>query len=225
MGLKEPGLRGSLRNVSVGIDAIPDIVVDDFESGDLTHWSGETDKYVVDDSDPVKEGTFSCKNIGDDDGNVYIGSAEGKDGVPQVGIPHRIYIHPGTSGNSITTVFFGSDTIDDRGTGYGVRLSSDANEVRLERWDDGSVTVLGTDSSIGTIDDSWFEVIILHEENGDFTVWVFDESGTERTDDGLIENDSTYITDGTYDNSIVTLEDGRGEGDAFDDWRYTKAPE
>ena len=27
MGLKEPGLRGSLRNVSVGIDAIPDSVV------------------------------------------------------------------------------------------------------------------------------------------------------------------------------------------------------
>ena len=40
MGLKEPGLRGSLRNVSVGIDAIPDSVVsrpddnDDFSTDD-----------------------------------------------------------------------------------------------------------------------------------------------------------------------------------------------
>lgn len=39
MGLKEGGLRGSLRNVSVGVIMIPDSVVEDFEDGNVNNWT------------------------------------------------------------------------------------------------------------------------------------------------------------------------------------------
>ena len=42
MGLKEPGLRGSLRNVSVGIDAIPDSVGNRFNAPEQLQTQGET---------------------------------------------------------------------------------------------------------------------------------------------------------------------------------------
>ena len=50
MGLKESGLRGSLRNVSVGIDAIPDrgIYLDDWQDNKLT----DRDSYEITPLDP-----------------------------------------------------------------------------------------------------------------------------------------------------------------------------
>ena len=65
MGLKESGLRGSLRNVSVGIDAIPDSVVDDFERDDpLDDWSQETDVWDVETDNPL-EGEQSIETSSD----------------------------------------------------------------------------------------------------------------------------------------------------------------
>ena len=48
MGLKESGLRGSLRNVSVGIDAIPDSVVYQSIIGEQEQSEGETIDTLVD---------------------------------------------------------------------------------------------------------------------------------------------------------------------------------
>ena len=63
MGLKESGLRGSLRNVSVGIDAIPDTVVEQFdarsafgtsdEGTTVDSWEGETGTYTVTGGSPT----------------------------------------------------------------------------------------------------------------------------------------------------------------------------
>ena len=47
MGLKESGLRGSLRNVSVGIDAIPDAVIEQFDAGNLDGYEGDTSFFSI----------------------------------------------------------------------------------------------------------------------------------------------------------------------------------
>ena len=88
MGLKEPGLRGSLRNVSVGIAAIPDAVVDDFERGNLDpytlHDAGNYNPSVTD-SSPVLEGDKSLQASGSDGVVSTLDSTSGLDNYPSVG--------------------------------------------------------------------------------------------------------------------------------------------
>ena len=62
MGLKESGLRGSLRNVSVGIDAIPDSVVNQylgnsFSQGD-SGWTDEASSADISLTGDLQEGTI-----------------------------------------------------------------------------------------------------------------------------------------------------------------------
>ena len=53
MGLKDSGLRGSLRNVSVGIDAIPDSAIHHYITGDFTesNWPDDIGNIDIDDID------------------------------------------------------------------------------------------------------------------------------------------------------------------------------
>ena len=91
MGLKESGLRGSLRNVSVGIDAIPDSVVlqyfatevnggsstwpDDVETQDMGLTGGETDATLSDGSESLE---FDGAN---DTGDIPVPSNFDEDGM------------------------------------------------------------------------------------------------------------------------------------------------
>ena len=181
MGLKESGLRGSLRSVSTRVPAIPDSVVHHF---------------------PMDEG--SGDNINDAEGDV-VGSISGADwitdpyglsfdgvddyvnisGIDAEGSSHTIlywiqyfdgdrifdtqnggrYIHRGDqSSNSDFTVFSGGD---DRDPSPSVDLSSDWQHVGVVNDDDdGEYTIYidGDESATGDyfteeIDDSWDSIL------------------------------------------------------------------
>ena len=74
MGLKEPGLRGSLRNVSVGIDAIPDSVIHHYDPINFTT-SQWPDEVGTSDMDAIS-GLSEDSSAFDDNGGV---SADGTD--------------------------------------------------------------------------------------------------------------------------------------------------
>ena len=88
MGLKESGLRGSLRNVSVGIAAIPDTVVLRPESDDLDNFeaiNGSIGLWDINNDTPVLDGNLSLKFVGSDSGAIASSPGEGLPYYPDVG--------------------------------------------------------------------------------------------------------------------------------------------
>jgi len=191
-------------------------IVDNFESGNLTSggWSGNTGSYDVNSSFPVEAGTFSVKYTSSG-GNNRIGTSSGVDKVPDVGDTHTFYVHPGNASNSITSTHFASDSISGRNNGYEIRTQPDGNLVQFNSFVNGSRNGVATENV--TVGSQWYKWECLHEADGSFTFTFFDSDGETQLAQ-LTGTDSTHITSGSYDNTNVQLEDGRGEGDAWDEW-------
>jgi len=198
----------------------PSLVVDNFESGNLTNggWSGSTGSFDVNSNSPVEEGTFSVKYTSSS-GNDRIGTSSGVDKVPDVGDTHTFYVHPANASNSITSTWVASDSTSARNNGYEIQTRADNNSVAFRVWVGGSFG--GTlDSENVTIGSQWYKWECLHEADGSFTFTFYDSDGETQLAQ-LTGTDSTHITSGSYDNTNVQLEDGRGEGDAWDKWLTT----
>ena len=189
------------------------------ESDDLTHFGGDTTDFDINTNSPKFNTGFtdlSLKFTGSS--NVSIGSLSGLDNYPEVGQPHRIAAFNGT-GDSRWDLLFSNDSETELGTGYGIFARPRDDDITIRRWDDGSVDNLQVLNEVGWTIGEWHEIEILHEANGDLTVTVFDKDGTQ-IDQGSA-NDSTHITDGTYDNVGVGLRQSENNtDDAWDFWRF-----
>jgi len=192
-------------------------IVDDFETQNLNIWSGSTGAYTIDTS-TVKVGTASVRYTSGG-GNNRIGTSTGIDATPDTGDSHQVWIRPGNSSNSITTVHYASDSTSGRNNSYEVRLDADNNLFRLILFSGGSFggVIESVSTSIGS---NWYLVEMLHESNGDYTHKLYDTDGT--TLKGTLSgNDTTHISGGSFDNTNVQLEAGRGEPDRWDHWIIT----
>ena len=208
MGLKEPGLRGSLRNVSVGIAAIPVSDIAQFEDG-LLHPSFELDTTAFDvDSDaPVLSDTFSLKTATASDQRIH--SVSGLDRYPQQDQRFACYFQFDSDGGP--TIGWGSDGASDsfyEAVGFGA-----TDEIFIRRIDNGTATELGTRASVALSNNTWYDMEIEWLSNGDITIRVFDvdQSTGDRQGSALA---TTTATDTTY----------VGDGVAFRDVRNVTAP-
>ena len=153
MGLKESGLRGSLRNVSVGIDAIPDSVVDDFERGDLDPYSGDLGSFGVTQTN-VPEGDFALE-IDDASAEevIYSEPDDGLDYYPQKGDVFVCLLKD--PDEDYRPKFFWGLSNNGGVSGYSVRLAPDSGGIRISEWDDGSQSTIA-DTSINHDGDTWY---------------------------------------------------------------------
>ena len=182
MGLKESGLRGSLRNVSVGIVAIPDSVVDNFEDGDLSEYDGDLDAFSVQDN-VVFDGEFALeKTI--EDGTRSIGSTDGLDNYIEVGdlfeFRHNWSVDPTDNGLQSWFAFGGDVTNGDPfENSFYLQLQPRSDEVRIaKRQDDEFVTLASVSNTTWPID-SWTRVEGSWANDGTITMIYEDASGDE----------------------------------------------
>ena len=192
-------------------------IVDDFETQNLNIWSGDTGSYTIDTS-TVKVGNASVR-YASGGGNDRIGTATGIDRTPDAGDRHQVWMRPGNGGNSIQEVHYASDSFAGRNDGYNVWIRADTNEFQLRVYQNGSGTLIAS-SSLSSIGSQWHLVEMFHDTNGDFEHTLYDSNGTTQLAQ-ITGNDTTHLTGGSFDNTNVQLEAGRGEGDRWDHWVIT----
>ena len=222
MGLKESGLRGSLRNVSVGIDAIPDSVILLPESDDLDHFGGDTGQFTIDDTSPVYEPFESVDNnqlsLKLPAATNEIGSSSGLDNYPSTDTTFRFAVQPATSDDSVRLAY-STDTPNDHenGDSYAIDINPDNGFIRSYYWDGGSFGDILIDADLSWNLGEMHSVEFLHESDGSITCSVFDKDGATLVD-AATASDSTYITDGNFDNTGISVRVESGDPDAVDLW-------
>ena len=200
--------------------AIPDSVVLP-ESDDLTYFGGDTGNFDINSNEPRFNTEFSDLSVKSPTGtSTGIWSLSGLPNYPDVGDTHRVAMWIEDPSRDSVEVDFGNNLDSDRGDCYTVFMTepNDTDSVRIRRFDSGSATDLVIESDVGLPSNEWVEVEILHASNGDITATFFDESGAEII--SVSANDSTHITDGSYDNTGVGLRrSSQSDGQAWDYWR------
>ena len=204
MGLKESGLRGSLRNVSVGIDAIPDSDVylhDDFgdnrltdreDSGETTH-NGETGVYrpewdiiQTDGDDPQASNERLIVGTGRDSGALAADLSLNEDETITWEFTDIELGDRGGSGNSeINLIAEQNDPQpDDR-----IELGIFTDSIGLRKYENGSSSFI-IDSEDN--DDENIDVEVVREPNGDWELLVNESTLGTGTDSFL--PDVNYLT-------------------------------
>jgi len=192
-------------------------------SGDLDNFSGPTGEYAIDSNAPVFDGSESLK-FSNNQITSEIVSTTGLSNYPDVDKIHTFFFDPQV------------DTGDNQSPQIGVRFGYDGNdgyslvfingEMRFRRYDGGSVTDIKSPSY--TLLDDWQSVEVLHESDGTWSVTVRDASSLSRSNyrNGSVRlsdsvTDTTYITNGSYDQTGVGLNSGRNYTEVLDAW-YTE---
>ena len=177
MGLKESGLRGSLRNVSVGIDAIPDSEADE----KLLHrWVLDDVNDSVEDSIGDQDGTVS--NVSSIEGDFAGGAAADGSSNAEIDIGEiQNWIGDLTDGGG--SIAFTVDNLTDGETQY--RLLGDASGssdayVRLNTDEDND-----------------------NQEDGNLVFFLRDEAG----DDLTVGFDNVNIADGDPHRIVINVID------------------
>ena len=179
MGLKESGLRGSLRSVSTGVSAIPDNVVTNPDENDLDHFSGDLDLKITTD-EPV----FDTRAYHTDSGGGDQFSTSGLPNYPQRTDNHQFY--QWTSETAQSRVWFWYD--DGQDDGYQLRIGTGSCE--LYRVDSGSTTEIA--SFNGVSDQEWIRFLIEDTDDYEITITAFD------TDDNEVAGTPVSVTDDNH---------------------------
>ena len=230
MGLKESGLRGSLRNVSVGIDAIPDSVVDNFEDADAeppgVYETGEgiDDYYTIVNGDfarttsDVVEGGHAIERTSASGPDAIIStSADGLNSYPEGG-DTVLFLVRNTSGEADPGLLAQAE---DKGggdfDGYGFGLIDGG--LRLRRYDNSDLTNIAAPNNGDITTGEWYWCEADLPESGDDTIEMrLYEVDTESLEPGdHIETASG--TDDTYvgnDGIGVFCHSGSGTGTVLD---------
>ena len=192
MGLKESGLRGSLRNVSVEIAAIPDSVVENFESGDLNDYVGETEEFEVNQNTPVFIAENSLKTPGS---SADIVSTSGKEKYPEQGDRFSQRVHY-NGGSGRTNMVFAVQDIDNY---YLVQVTS-GGEITIFIQNSGDFTTISEKSVQELPNDEWLEFEVVWLTDGTINFEIFGASD-ENDNKGsslaqLSVNDDTYSDGG-----------------------------
>ena len=222
MGLKESGLRGSLRNVSVGIDAIPDSVVEDFEQYEPAGTDTLQDNYDSDDefgrwdietTNPL-EGDQSLHTDGFSINHRLV-STSGLTDYPERGDSMACLFRPIDDGlNPTGAIIFGAQDLDNF---YFVELSSPSFSIRIMEND--SQTTLEEDDETGFELDQTYDINIDWNENDEIVATLFEWDGEERGQ----ELTSISTTESTFANETgIGFAPGGTSGDRlFDSFRST----
>ena len=188
MGLKESGLRGSLRSVSTGVRAIPDSVVDDYEWGGpvgnrYSALNGTLDSWDINQNPPIREGDYSLKfsQAGSESQSLTSDENDGLDYYPDADDAIWTWVRFQNDGANPLVGFLLSDGQRARdGVGFQWRGTDDIIELRL----DGNITSENLSPSTGT----WFLITLdLNDNNGDLEAQLVVYNGPTTNDDVLAD--------------------------------------
>ena len=193
MGLKESGLRGSLRNVSVGIDAIPDSTFDQT----LHQWyfdEGENQSFA----DAVGDASGSLNfDRWDESGDWVGGFAPDFSDDDDEGIVDSDQENTGDTGLLVTTVYFNQFNTAGNNYIWSHGDTSGDNRLRLTHTDDNKATVhLAADATI----ESDFEFSTetryrfgISWDDGDYETYVDGEVVDSGTYGGSLDDITTEL--------------------------------
>jgi hypothetical protein len=195
MSLKPPGVRGSLRNVSVGTLAIPDSVVDHFEEvlyedQSLTlsdKYGGDTGSFQRQTS-TVNQGTYALEItsggvINDADPNQTI--AEDTE--------YRFDILT-TDGTSWPILHLMVSTENNSTQGYGIQLRPSENDARLVEFSSG-FNALATTGSGSLSASAWYRCF-------------FEKQSDDTINFGILSDDNNNKLTGSYTDSSDLFSSG-----------------
>lgn len=183
-GVQEVRLGGGSIIWSAGADLGGDI--EDFESGDLSAYFGDTDDFTIQSYETVEgdnalrgeERSSSARRM------IHSTPGDGLDHYPQQG--ERIYWWGMAPDEERPYLSFGGPDYDNTYTAY---LAVRDNEIWLRRRDEGSATWLASES-VGLSGGTWYENRIEWYEDGRIRYSVHDSNGDELE---VIEaTDTTY---------------------------------
>ena len=213
MGLKESGLRGSLRNVSVGIDAIPDSVVDNFnltsdaeeagvyEDTDTLgdYYSNDLDQFDIIDTDSFV-GDRSLEFGESDLFRIVSFENDGLNRYPKFGDVIKFNIKFGDEENN-PRMIFGAENVDNY---FGLSMRPRTDTFKFFTRENGSFNSFGTNPDLNPPIGSWLRVEID---------WSDEKTATmiDPTDDSVIQ--TTSGTDTTFDQETGVGYGGRRADD------------
>jgi len=178
------------------IIAIPDGVLLP-ESDDLDNFDGDVEDYDINDDSPViytEQNNLSLKQS--DEGEVSIESTSGLNRYPERGEKFAYYFQ-GTSGDPDAVFKFG---LQDSSNFYSVMLRLGSDSLRIRK--DGDNEDI---ESVSVSFDTWYDIEVEWESNGDITVRLFDvdQSGNRESEIGSVSTtDSEYESGGIGFESI-----------------------
>ena len=215
MGLKESGLRGSLRNVSVGIDAIPDVVLLPDEN-DLDNFDNSTE-LEISSADPNIQSDLSLK-LTDADGfqDEVSTSTSGLNRYPESGEQFGYYYHTNEDDGAAHGLF----GVQDSDNFYGVWLTPTSDEIRIVKDGiGGTVESSATSNAVNTDEFYYIEVDWLTD--GTITARVFEVD--QSNGDIQSEIGSVSTTDEDYSAGGIGIAKVDTDGTfAFSDWFITE---
>ncbi len=155
--------------------------IDDFESGDLSGWTGDTADFSIITS-PVAQGTYSLQ--GDSADTSYITSSGLT--TPDQGDTFRWYTRSpngnvasggGAGWNRVSFAVQGSPGNSLPNNAYAVQWDWSDDTVHLEKISSGGVSELSSASNVGYAQDEWWECRVDWASDGTMTVRAIDPSG------------------------------------------------
>ena len=209
MGLKESGLRASLRSVSTGVSAILDSVIDDFEDYNgvalSDRYAGFTDRYEI--SNTSFDGSQSLEAI-QADGTIVSTDGDGLNDYPQQGDVFEGYVR-GTSDSQLRTLYGCVDTENF----YQLGVSTRDNQIRFRKRVDGTETDLDVISASLSID-RFYRVEISWDTNNNHTIIVEDTESSDTFSVSATDNEFSDVV------GFGIVDAGSGDGGGlFDGYR------
>ena len=200
------------------IGVIPDSAILPPEEDSLTHFSGDTGGYAINDDSPIIWDEFNELSLKKTSTSQQtIGSTSGLQNYPEPGDSFSFFVREGSGEPRSLFAWAVQDASDAvLGGSYGFRGEADNNQIVFVK--DGS-TVSSEPMTINS--ETWYDVEIEWETNGDITITVYDvdQSTGDRTGTvgSLSDNDTEYSSSG----GIGLSDGGQGGTLAWDFARLT----
>ena len=192
----------------------PPIIVDDFESGNLNIWEGDTGSSNI--VSTSKVGSFAVQ-LGINDS---IGTQTGIDKIVETDDTFSIWAKMSSSSTRAVIQYNADSPSPSFGPdGYSIRLFTNSDTLTLAKRVNGSF--IGLDTVSVNYSDQWYRVEGKHQSNGDINVELYDENGNIVA--SVSANDTELLTNGTFDGNYSKIADGGLPGGGaitpiFDHW-------
>jgi len=170
-------------------------VLDSFEDGDLSEYSGDTGAFSTTTTDAF-DGSVSLT----EDGTSALISRTDKSLTPESSVPFGFYMYLPDDGSNLTgSLAFGAQSAAGSGSysGYTVGVTSGFIDIfLLDRWDNGSSANLVTTTDYTIPKGTWFKIEVTQwTKTGDITATMGDGSGNVR---GTISTTDTTYGEGGF---------------------------
>jgi len=173
---------------------IPDNLVDGFEDGDISEYSGSTGDFVVNQTSPVPNGSNRLERNESSATSSGISSTSGLNNYPERGDIFKFQVIPANSADQIGFLFFGTSI----SSTYEVFLNVISGDFELR--DRDNFNTLDKDTSVSYTTGQEYAVEIDTSSGDDIACTLIDES------DGSTVS-SVSATDNTYNSTFIGWQD------------------